>query len=93
MPTLTSRPPACPPALHSCPTQCLVLAKSASIPGFDDTESDGVDEEPEAKETVVADWALSAGEGPQEALANFVPWKRQACIVHLIYGVEHVPQL
>ncbi|CAM9158973.1 unnamed protein product, partial [Laminaria digitata] len=36
------------------------LARIANAPGFDDTESDGIDEGPEAEETVVADWAPSA---------------------------------
>lgn len=58
--TLTNRPP----AVHTCSARCLILAKSANIPGFDDTDSDGVDEELEAKEIVVADGAPSAGEGP-----------------------------
>lgn len=38
-----------------------MLVKSANIPGFDDSDSDGVDEEPGARETVVADGAPTAG--------------------------------
>lgn len=44
-----------------------MLVKSANIPGFDDSDSDGVNEEPEAKETVVVDRTPNAGESYFEA--------------------------
>lgn len=40
-------------------------AKPANAPGFDDTDSDGVDEEPESK---FADAVSNAGENPYDAL-------------------------